>query len=158
MIKAVKIPQERVAVLIGRNGTEKKKIEKITNTEITIDEEIIISGSSLDVMTARNIVLAIGQGFSPQNAEELGEEDKSMEIIELPKNEQRRKRLAARIIGSNGKSRKNLELLTNTRISVYGKTVSIIGCYDNNERARRAIEMLIKGHSHKSVYKLLERM
>jgi len=155
MIKSVRIPQERVAVLIGRGGGAKRYVESMTRTKLTVDEDVTISGDAIDVMTAENVVRAIGRGFSPHNATELCEESNTMEIIELPKDERQRKRIASRIIGAHGKSRKNMEMLTRTRISVYGKTVAIIGSYERAERARRAAEMLIKGYSHKAVYKFL---
>lgn len=156
MIKSVRIPQERVAVLIGRGGAAKRYVENITRTKLVIGEEVTISGDAVDVMTAENVVRAIGRGFSPHNAAELCEESNTMEIIELPKDERQRKRIASRIIGTRGKSRRNMELLTKTHISVYGKTVAVIGGYERVEKAHRAIEMLIKGYSHKTVYKFLE--
>jgi len=55
-----------------------------------------------------------------------------------------------------GNTRKEIEKKTTSLISVYGKTVSIIGDYKNIETAKKAIELLIKGMSHKSVYRFLQ--
>ena len=154
MIKSVNIPKERIAVLIGEHGHSKKSIEKLTHTVITINEEVQIDGNSLDVLTAENIVKAIGRGFSPENALKLADEEIYLDIIQLPKT--RLERLRSRIIGAKGKARRNLEVLTGTKISVYGKTVSIIGKYENVFTAREALEKLIKGFTHKSVYAFLE--
>ncbi len=154
MIKTVNIPKERIAVLIGEHGHSKKSIEKLTHTKIIVVEEIEITGEPIDVLTAENIVKAIGRGFSPENAIKLADEEIALDIIQLPKTGL--ERLRSRIIGAKGKARKNLEMLTNTNISVYGKTVSIIGAYENTAFAHEALEKLIKGFTHKSVYAFLE--
>ena len=157
MFKAVKIPEERLAVLIGEGGATKRYIEKKAKTKIKIGEEIIIEGEALDVMTAENVVKAIGRGFSPTSAMLLLDEENCFDLVQLPDNEKARKRVCARLIGTKGKARRNLEHLTKTRISVYGKTVGIIGSYDDTEKAKTAIENLIGGFSHRSVYELLEK-
>ena len=154
MIKFVNIPKERIAVLIGELGSSKRSIEKLTHTKISIEDEISIEGESLDVLTAENIVKAVGRGFSPDNALKLTDESTALDIIQLPKTGL--ERIRSRIIGAKGRSRRNLEMLTNTNISVYGKTVSIIGTYENAAFAHEAVEKLIKGFSHKSVYAFLE--
>ena len=47
--------------------------------------------------------------------------------------------------------------MTATEISVYGKTVGIIGTVEQVKIAREAIEMIIKGVSHESVFSFLEK-
>jgi len=157
MIKSVKIPEERLAVLIGERGATKRFIQKKTKTKIKIDEEIIIEGEALDVLTAESIIKAIGRGFSPPSAMLLLDEENCFDLVQLPDNEKARKRICARLIGTNGRARRNLEGLTKTRISVYGKTVGIIGSYDDAAKAKEAIEKLIGGFSHRSVYEMLEK-
>ena len=66
-------------------------------------------------------------------------------------------RLKGRVIGQEGKSRKIIEGLTETYISVYGKTISIIGQAENVSVARRAIESLLAGSNHATVYRWLEK-
>ncbi|MEM1856188.1 MAG: hypothetical protein QXG70_04375, partial [Candidatus Methanomethylicaceae archaeon] len=56
-----------------------------------------------------------------------------------------------------GKTRKMIEELTDTYISIYGHTVSIIGGYEEVRVAREAIEMLIRGMQHGTVYRFLDR-
>jgi ribosomal RNA assembly protein len=156
MIRTTKLPDERIAVLIGRAGKTKKYIEKKTNTKIAVEDEVKIEGEALDVMTAENIVKAIGRGFSPKNALHLLDEDRTLSINYLPKNEKILKRLRSRLIGTKGKCRRNLELLTKTKISIYGRTIGIIGTYDNVELAEDAISKLIEGSPHSHVYAYLE--
>lgn len=156
MIKNIKIPEERLAILIGKNGETKKNIEKKTRTKILIGEEITVKGDSVSVLDAENIIRAIGRGFSPENAILLLDEENTLTIIDLPKNESALKRLRSRIIGTKGKSRRNIERLTGTRISVYGKTVSLIGKYGDVALAEQAIQKIIKGIPHRFVYEFLE--
>ena len=66
------------------------------------------------------------------------------------------RRIRSRLIGTSGKCRRNIERLTGTRISVYGKTVAIIGKYTNAHLAAQAVEKIIKGIPHRSVYEFLE--
>jgi len=66
-------------------------------------------------------------------------------------------RLKGRIIGKDGKSRKIIESLTETYICVFGKTIGIIGEGEAASIARRAIESLLAGSPHSSVYKWLEK-
>ena len=65
-------------------------------------------------------------------------------------------RIKGRIIGEEGKSRKNIEDLTGAFISVYGHTVGLIGTFKEIKLATDAVTMLSKGRSHKNVYKMLE--
>ena len=156
MIATILIPRMRVPVILGTNGATKHDIEEKTNTKIFIGEEITIEGEALDVMAAENIIKAIGRGFAPAAALALLDEEKVLYVIQLPKNENELTRIKSRIIGSDGRARQNLERLTNTQISVYGKTVSIIGCYEDADIAKEAIEKLISGSMHSNVYRFLE--
>jgi len=61
-------------------------------------------------------------------------------------------RVKGRIIGKEGKSRALLEELTECLISVYGGTVAMIGSYEMLPVAREAVEMLINGAFHKTVW------
>jgi len=156
MQKRILIPKERIAVIIGTRGHVKREIEKKTLTRLFIDDDILIEGESVNVMSAENIVTAIGRGFSPENAMMLLDEENTMSVIDLPRQEKILKRLRSRIIGTRGKTRRNLEEYTKTKISVFGKTVAIIGAYEQVQIATEAIEKLIKGFTHKTVYKFLE--
>ena len=66
-------------------------------------------------------------------------------------------RLKGRVIGSRGKSRNTLEKLTNTNISVYGKTIAIIGLIEDISISREAVEKLLQGSAHSNVYNFIEK-
>lgn len=159
----LRIPKERVAVLIGTDGSIKKGIEQETNSDINVDSkegDVIITGSdALKLYAAREIVKAIGRGFNPDIAMSLLKQDYGFELISLTDfvSENHLLRVKGRIIGQGGKSRKTIETLTETDVCVFGKTVGIIGTHENLMIAKRAIESLITGSPHSSVYKFLEK-
>lgn len=166
----VRIPKERIGVLIGKKGSTKKKIEEITKTKIEVDSEtgeVFISSTEktddpLAVWKARDVVMAIGRGFSPKRAFRLFNEGEVLEIINLSDiiigNEKNAlPRIRGRIIGRKGRTREIIEEMSGADISVYGKTVAIIGNPIQVEIAKTAIEKLAKGSPHGTVYKYLER-
>ena len=94
MIKNIKIPEERLPVLIGKNGMTKRSIQRKTKTKIDAsEEEVIIEGESIGVLDAESIIKAIGRGFSPEHARLLLDEENTLVVIDLPKGEKTQKRL-----------------------------------------------------------------
>ena len=159
----LKIPKERVAVLIGTKGSVKKNLENETKTKIEVDSvegDVFVSGEdSLTLLMVKDIIIAIGRGFNPNVALLLFKPDYAFELINLNDFFSSKKdfiRIKGRIIGREGKSRKVVEDLSECDICVYGKTVGIIGRIENTGIARRAVDMLLKGATHSSVYKWLE--
>ncbi|MGB9748946.1 MAG: KH domain-containing protein [Candidatus Woesearchaeota archaeon] len=164
-LNEIRVPKERVAVVIGKKGETKEKIEKELNCKLRIDSETglvtINSKDAIMLYKASEIIKAIARGFSPENAFLLLKTDYVLEIISLKeyiKSSNRMKIVLGRIIGSNGKSKRTIEELTNTVISVYGKTVSIIGETLNVINARRAVTMLINGAQHTRVFSFLSKI
>ncbi len=160
----VKIPKERVAVLIGTKGSVKKELVEETGVNLQINSEtgvVKISGNDpIKVYKVRDIVNAIGRGFNPEKAKLLLRTDYMLEVInlrELVKSKNQIKRVKGRVIGEKGKSREFIENITDTYISVYGKTVSIIGSYENVGLARQALFKLINGSPHSKVNSWLEK-
>ena len=161
---ALRIPKERVAVLIGKDGETKTDIELITSSKLEIDSyegDVVIKGSDpIKLYSAREIVKAIARGFNPDIAKYLIKSDyvyEQVSIKDFAKNTSHLKRLKGRVIGTDGKSRKAIEDLTEASISVYGKTIGIIGLPEPVDLARRAIESLLSGSPHSNVFKWLER-
>ena len=161
----LKVPKNRIAVIIGKDGSIKKDLEESTKTKLDIDSkegDIFISGEDgLGLYTAREIIKAIGRGFNPEVAKLLLKPDYIFEVVDLSeyvgKSKEAMLRLKGRVIGKEGKSRKLIEELTECSISVFGKTISIIGLPDSAANARQAIESLLRGSTHANVYRWLER-
>ncbi|MAH43529.1 RNA-processing protein [archaeon] len=161
MIKNVRIPIPRIAVLIGKNGATRKNIENSCDVKLKIYKiggNVEIEGEALGVVIAEVIVTAIARGFSPEKANLLHDENRTLAILNISDDKRELKRIKSRLIGTGGKSRRNMERLTGTYISVYGKTVSIIGPHENVDKLQSGLEKLIKGTSHRFVYQHLERV
>jgi len=165
----LKIPRERVGVVIGKNGIIKNEIENLTKTEIIVDSEagtVSISPTEetedpLSVWKARYIVKAIGRGFNPEIAVKLMGDETILEIINLPdyvgKSKKAVLRQKARIIGKEGRTKDIITDMTGVDISIYGKTVAIIGDMEQIHIAKEAVEMILNGVRHKTVYAFLEK-
>ena len=166
----IKIPTERVGVLIGPEGKNKKHIEERLSVILKIDSAagdvtIELTEKAPDpssLFKAKDVVTALGRGFSPEHAFRLiRDEEALLDVIDLRavygKSDADIKRVSGRIIGMNGKTRAIIEELTDTNVAVYGHTVSIIGNMDQAEIAREAIQMLVRGSEHSTVYRFLHR-
>ena len=160
----VKIPHDRIAVVIGKDGKTKNELEEATKCSLDISEDgdVTITGDDgLLLYTTKEIVKAIARGFNPKIALLLLKTDYGFELLDMTtvagKSKSTLQRLKGRVIGKNGKSREEVERLTNTHISVYGKTVGIIGETQDVAVARSAVAMLLQGSMHKTVYSFLEK-
>jgi len=166
----IKIPVDRIGALIGPEGRVKANIEKKLNVELEIDSStgevtITLDPNAQDpslLFRAKEVITAIGRGFSPERAFRLiRNEDTMLEVIDLRrtigKSPADIQRLKGRIIGKAGKTRRIIEELTDADISVYGHTVSIIGSFDETDAAREAVLMMIKGSQHRTVYRFLQK-
>ena len=183
--KIIRIPTDRVGALIGKSGKTKSEIEKKCFVKIDINSKsgvITLSANindyndihnedndnyetaylfdSFQPFKAMEIINAIGRGFSPEKAMELLKDENTMYIIDLRefagKSSSQIERIKARIIGEGGKARKNMEDLSGTHISVYGRTVTIIGETNKLKTAVDAIISLSNGRMHNTVYSKLE--
>ena len=165
--KLIRIPEDRVGVLIGKSGATKSKIEKTCSVKLDIDSkngEVEVLGNVADekfqVFKALEIVTAVGRGFSPEKAMRLLKGENTLHVINLRefggKTPEQLERFKGRIIGDGGKARTNMENLSNANITVYGKTVSIIGEPTQLKLAVDAIESLLNGSMHGYVYKKIE--
>ncbi len=166
----VRIPKERVGVLVGPDGKVKRNIEEKFAVELDVESEsggvkIMLSEKAHDpslLFKAKDTVTAIGRGFSPEHAFRLlRNDDNIFDLIDLRlvfgRSESDIRRVKGRIIGANGKTRKLIEELTNVSMVVYGHTIGFIGTFERVDIARNAVQMLIDGSQHNTVYKYLQK-
>ncbi len=166
----VKVPQERIGALVGPDGRVKASIEKKLSVSLRIDSQtgdiqITLMPTVQDptvLFRAKEVVTAIGRGFSPENAFRLLEDDETLlAVIDLRetvgRSQSDMKRLKGRVIGKEGKTRRIIEELTEANICVYGHTISIVGKIDQVEIAKEAVRMLIRGSLHGTVYRFLHK-
>ncbi len=162
----IRIPKTRIAVLIGPNGAIKSELEKITQTVITIDstDGLVIVESTEDttdplaVWKACDVAKAIGRGFSPQRAFALLDDTVYLRLINLEEfgsTPNQIRRLKGRVIGQGGKTRRNIEELTETFVTVMGNTIGVIGEVENQQVAVNAIVRLLRGAEHSTINRYL---
>jgi ribosomal RNA assembly protein len=161
-MEALIIPKERVDVLVGKGGECKKRLETLTGTEIFVntDGEVTVSGETTSGFFLREVITAIGRGFSPADAEHLLNENYMLDMIDLREvasGENNISRIKGRIIGDEGKMKTEIENATDCRVSVYGSTVGIISRVDTMQYARKAIIRIIDGAQLPSVFNDLAR-
>lgn len=166
LFETTRIPKDRIGALLGQKGKAKKKIEKHAGVVISVDSVtgiVDVEGNekSNAFFDAVNVVKAIGRGFSPENALLLFGGENVLEIIKMPEiikgGEKALQTKRGRIIGREGKARDAIEKATGTKVSVFGKTVSIIGKVEDVQIARKAIEMLLEGARHQKAMEFLHR-
>lgn len=162
-----RIPQDRVGVLIGPDGGTKKRLEDRTGIRVEVDSgtgEVTIDEAGAQdpvlALKARDVVQAVGRGFSEARAFRLLEEDVYLEVLDIKdfaRSKARLEQIRARIIGARGKTRRIIEELTGVDVSVLGHTVSLVGPTFEMAIAREAVIMLLRGSEHATVYRFLER-
>jgi ribosomal RNA assembly protein len=165
----IKVPDDRIGVLIGKNGRVKREIEDKCKVQIEIDSQngdAVISSASttlseMQPFKAIEIISAISRGFSPQRAYRLFDDEELMlQIIDLKdytgKSANAMDRMKGRIIGQSGKSRKTIEELSGVYMSISGHSVALIGKYEEIRLANDAVTMILKGSTHKTVYTMLQ--
>ncbi len=165
--QSVKVPKERIGVLIGKEGEVKAKVEKQTGVRILVDSQegdVTVDYSKAKdpsaVLSVTDFVVAVGRGFSPEKAMMVLDDDWYLEVIDIReyvgKKPAHIARMRARVIGTNGKTRRLFEELTGAYMSVYGNTVALIGDTFQLDVARKALDMLLSGSEHSAVYRFLE--
>ena len=162
-MEVLRIPQERIGVLVGVKGSTKKDIEKRAGVKLRIGEDGEVEITSSDPYkeyVAKEVVKAIGRGFAPDIALRLLDEEQYLKIIDLKDmlaTEKAIQRQKGRIIGEKGKTKRLIEECSGAKVNVYGSTVSLIGSIEEVNLAAEAIMRLLEGKPHSVVYKFLEK-
>ncbi|AGT35068.1 hypothetical protein N186_03520 [Thermofilum adornatum] len=163
----VPFDQSKIGLLIGKDGTNKARLEEAFNVKIEVKpEEGIVyveprEGATLyNVYVAEKALKALSIGFSIDDVLLLKDDVYDLEIIDLgevAKNREDLLRIKARVIGTGGRFKKALEDMTGAKIAVGEKQIGIIGDFEQNKLIKDALTRLIAGQSHQAVMKFLER-
>lgn len=156
----IRIPEVRKN-LLKKNEKHKKRLEEFTNTKIEIGDDIGIEGESFNVYQAKHILEAFGRGFDMDDALNLLEDEYGLEVINLTdfcKTEERLKTLKGRIIGTEGKTKNYIEKYCDVKLSIFEKTISIIGQWNKINMGKEAVMKIVKGCTHQTLYRWLERL
>ncbi len=162
----IRIPKERIPVLIGKGGEAKRKLEELGKSDITVNSstgDVFIRGREDALLTQSTFeaVKAIGRGFSFEKSLALYNDGIQLAVISLREfakaKSHRLHEMRARLIGKDGRTREIMEELTGTNICVYGDTVSVIGDLIPIQYAIHGIEMIVNGRKQRTVYQFLEK-
>ena len=162
-----RIPQDRIAVLIGRKGITRRALEEATNSKLHIDSKSgdvsVVWNEDFDPilrMKFPDVIRAIGRGMNPERALQLLKDDQHLMLFDMReyvgKNANQQRRIRSRLIGRNGRIRELIEEHSGAEIVIYGSTVVIIGDEEALPLASQAVERLLQGAEHSSVLKHLE--
>jgi ribosomal RNA assembly protein len=162
-----RIPQDRIAVLIGRKGATRRALEKATNSKLHIDStsgDVSVTWKDefdpILRMKFPDVIRAIGRGMNPERALQLLKDDQHLTLYDMReyvgKNANQQRRIRSRLIGRNGRIRELIEEHSGAEVVIYGSTVVIIGDEEALPLASQAIERLLQGAEHSSVLKHLE--
>jgi len=161
----VKVPDDRIGVLIGQGGETMREIETRAEVRLDIDSEsgnvaIEKVGDPVKGLKGPDIVRAIGRGFAPEEALHLLDDDMMIfEIVDIgaaTRNERDLRRQKGRLIGEDGRTRELMAELTGASVTIYGSTLATIGGPKQVEAVREAAEMILDGAPHGAVYSVLE--
>ena len=165
-MRSIRVPADRVGTIIGTKGETKKMLVRISGVKIDVDTEgevIMHDDSAKDPLMAlklMDVIKAIGRGFSPERAMRLFQDDEYLEVVDLKEfvggRNNQLSRIRGRLIGHDGKTREIIEDLAGVNMSIYGNTVSLIGSSVSLPVAKHAIELILNGSEHSTVYRYLE--
>lgn len=165
-MRTVRVATDRIGALIGKSGEAKKMLEEVSGIPIDISKDGLVmiheekTDDALMPLKLADVIKAIGRGFNPEKAMRLMEDDEYLEIVDLKEfvgdRTNQLNRIRGRLIGKEGKTRRIIEDLTRCDMIIYGNTVGLIGNSVSLPIAKHAVEMILNGSEHSTVYHYLE--
>lgn len=158
-MEQILIPTKRAVLLKEISKDLAKRLE--CKIEINDENEVVLEAEPYAEYNAKNVIQAFGRGFEVNQAIKLLNEDyfsKYVSLKDFCKNEEQIRRIKARIIGSEGKTKLYIEEISGTDLSIYGNTIGIIGTAEQIRIASAALQVLLEGGTHKKAYNIMERM
>ena len=137
-----RIPQDRIAVLIGKGGETRKMLEEACGATLEIDSksgEVMADWGEVDVdpivrMKMPDVIAAIGRGLAPKRAVQLIQDEVFLKMYDIRewvgRQPNQTRRMRSRLIGRNGRIRSLIEEISRCEMAIYGSTVLVIGDED----------------------------
>jgi ribosomal RNA assembly protein len=164
-----RIPQDRIAVLIGKGGETRRMLEEACGATLEIDSktgEVMADWSEVDAdpvvrMKMPDVIVAIGRGLAPKRAVQLIQDEVSLKMYDIRewvgRQPNQTRRMRSRLIGRNGRIRSLIEEISRCEMAIYGSTVLVIGDEDGLTLAAPAIEGILRGSEHSTILHGLEQ-
>jgi len=112
-----RIPQDRIAVLIGKGGETRRMIEEACGAKLEIDSksgDVMADWGEGEAdpvirMKMPDVIVAIGRGLAPMKAVQLVEDEVSLRMYDIRewvgRQPNQTRRMRSRLIGRNGRIR-----------------------------------------------------
>ena len=147
---------------IKRIAANKTRIEKKYGVKLLIyRNKVVIQPLKQDESAwfAEQAIQAIAFGFPFQVASLIGTDIifKEISLKDLTTRKSRLRTIKSRILGREGRARKILERLSSCRLLIKNNEIGIIGEPEEVALLSHALEKLVRGSSHGSVYSFMER-
>ena len=146
---------------LGELRRTKNELERRLKVSISIEgKKVTINGNAFEEFEALTVLEAMNFGFSAQTALMLKDDDTVFRIIPI-KNFTRRKDLEtvkARIIGTQGRTKRTIENLADCQVIVKGNEVGLICPAEEIDYVITGMTNLIRGSKQANVYKFLEKI
>lgn len=112
-------------------------------------------------LKAKDVITALSIGGVPyKEALRLFSDEFILKVIDIGEfandKEKDIHRILARIIGTNGKTKRIIEQTTEASMTITGSSIYLVGTIESVGLASEAIEAVIRGAPHRKVYRLLE--
>lgn len=158
----IHIPTERKSLL---RENFLKEIEKNLDVKINvIEENIEIEGENgYNLLRAKETLEAFCFGFDEEDCKNIYKRNYKFETINIKDflinkdNKDRLRELKGRVIGKGGKFKRNLEEFTKSKIIISRNTIGFIVSEENLSLVKNAIEMILAGKKHSTVYKFIQK-
>ncbi|MFL2532321.1 MAG: RNA-processing protein [Marine Group II euryarchaeote MED-G34] len=164
-----RIPQDRIAVLIGKGGETRRMIEEACGATLEIDSksgEVMAEwgdegADPIVRMKMPDVIVAIGRGLAPKRAVQLIRDEVFLKMYDIRewagRQPNQTRRMRSRLIGRNGRIRSLIEEISSCEMAIYGSTVLVIGDEDGLALAAPAIEGILRGSEHSTILHGLEQ-
>ncbi|MEM5827927.1 MAG: hypothetical protein QW197_00240 [Candidatus Aenigmatarchaeota archaeon] len=142
-----------------------KEIENFLDVKINVmDENLEIeSENGYNLLKAKEVLEAFCFGFDEEECKKIYKKNYKFETIKIKDflinkdNRDRLRELKGRVIGERGIFKRNLEELTKSKIIISRNVVGFITSEENLSLLRTAIEMILAGKKHSTVYKFIQK-
>ena len=142
-------------VLRSKFRLQKELGIKLTNK----GKNVFVNGPADKEFVAIEVLEAINLGFSADRALELTQDGFMLQTVHIKDITKRHdlERVRARIIGTQGRTLKTLQNLTNCDLAMNDNEIGLIGPIQEMEDAVQAVTSLVQGSKQGNVYGRLER-
>jgi ribosomal RNA assembly protein len=155
--KRLKAARQFVKLVNGKFGHRLELDEDQLYIKITPGPEASVDS----ILKVREMAKAVALGFTPEQAMLLENDEYVLAVVDLKEYTDKPnhlRRIKGRIIGEGGRAKKTIESLAEVSMVVGDNYVAILGRLDDVEIAKRAVEMLIEGKKHGTVYKFIQNL